>query len=179
MTTQGPENDPAHELYVPENYRLCEYEAEHGAEHLIYEWSGDKRLATHWPSRKFCEKKGWDHKLTVAAYHWKAIKGPPADKVVCVSWRTPVAHIWPAKRFSQVVAVFAVNLARRYSQYLGWITNERIQLVPPIDVSRTSHPNPRRVIHTHQLTKGFPLAIGSDGPENGVDASVENADDFD
>ena len=153
-------------MYEPENYRMDEYEAEHGPEHILYEWKGDPKLSAKWPTKEFCTSKGWDRKQTVMAYHWKAIGGPSAEMIVADSWTKAAVGLWPRKRLIGPAAVFRLHLGRKWSQYLGWLTNEDLQRIPPTNISRNGFVEERRLVRVSDLRDGFPVAISETSGDN-------------
>ena len=152
-------------MYIPENHRRCDLEAEFGEMHMIYEWNGDATLNSRWPDEKHCEAKGWapgkrELKTIVAAYHWKAITGggKPVEFAISDSWTNPAPEVETQVRFTKPVAVFRVQLVKRFSQYLGWLSPEKFREIQPVNVSGawTTHQHMRRVILQHCLTMGWP-----------------------
>ena len=151
-------------MYVPENHRMCELESEFGAMHMNYEWKGDAKLNSRWPDKQHCEAKGWAprnpnaQKTIVAAYHWKAITGggKPVEFAISDSWTNPAPEVETDVRYTMPIAVFRVQLVKRFSQYLGWLSPEKFREIQPVNVSGqwTTFHHMRRVILSHYLTMG-------------------------
>ena len=154
-------------MYIPDNHRTCDLEAEFGEMHMIYEWKEDATLRSRWPDKKHCEAMKWastpnEQKTVVAAFHWKAITGGGklVEFAVSGSWKNPAPEIETDTRYTMPIAVFRVQLVKRLSQYLGWLTPEKFRAIQPVNVSGrwTTHQHMRRVILQHYLTMGWPQA---------------------
>ena len=151
--------------YIPENRRMCQLEADYGEVHAVFEWQEDATLKSRWPDKRHCEAKGWafhspaEHKLMVAWYHWRAIAGVfPVEYAVAESWKDPGPEIETQVKYSKPVAVFRVQLIKRMSQYLGWLSAEDFRKIEPVNVAGkwTTFQRRRRVILQHHLTMGLP-----------------------
>ena len=153
-------------MYVPENHRTCELEAEFGEMHILYEWKDDVTLTSRWPDKNHLEAKGWvarnpnELKVIVAAYHWKAITGGGVPVEFAISsWTNPAPEIETQMRYTKPIAVFRVELVKRMSQYLGWLSPEKFLAIQPVNVAGqwTTHQAMRRVVLQHYLTMGLPV----------------------
>ena len=127
-------------------------EREHGFEHTIFKWKCDWR----WPG---------NDKPKIAAMTWNRIAGRGHPVVVRAadgwgSWSIPFMPSWVPQND---LCVVRINLIRRESQYLGWMSQSEYGA---LDVVNWGHPRNavrRRVVLDWMLTRGLPPCVLSSG----------------
>ena len=145
-------------VFTPKNQRMDTLEAERGEMHACWEWAHDETLLERWPTKAECDSKGWDRKSTVAAYHRKGIGLPSLQCFVSESWKAWAVPVLPRMVLREPALVFRVNLSRKWSQYLGFVTPDTFNGIEVVNYSHKpmQYQNPKRVILDHHLKYGRP-----------------------
>lgn len=148
-------------MFVPQNHRIDELEAELGEAHVLYEWRDDVTLRGRWPTRKRAQSLGVkDHRYCVACFHWRAISGRTRQGMVILvadSWKDPAVACFTDVRFALPIVVIRVHMPQRKSQYLGWLTPKGFLKIGTVNWSwKKDAVRYRRVILPGHLSIGLP-----------------------
>lgn len=131
------------------------YEAENGYVHMVYEWGFCPRLRSRWVTKAECASKRWDQRKAVCQMHRQGLGMEKCQVVVAQSWKSPQWEFRVMETPTFPVAAFRANVARRWSQFMGFIDPDLLSDIDPVNVSR----NPkwtimRRVVHPWHLRTG-------------------------
>ena len=128
-------------------------ERKHGFYHEVFDWRNDWR----WPQNG-ADSRALKRKLAGLTFARIAGKNQRVCVFAADGWSKWECVFFPNKTFTTPVCIVRVNLMRKQSQYLGWVSSSEFNELEVVDWGYTTKYR-RRVVRDWMLQRGLPDCV--------------------